>query len=354
MGRLACASFLVLAACPAEGRPQATTGLETATTFPPGTATEADTGGMSMTSNDATSSATSTTPDDSSTTDPPVIFDHPIPDSPNPTMEGCAKIDFVFSVDNSCSTEDDQATLQQAFPQFIQLIRDNVQGQDYHIIVVDSDGDPSWACSAGVAAQCCPDFTPGSYAFDACDLELGGGVREPHGGSASNMDCGMPAGRRYMQGDDANLDSMFSCVAQVGVSGNFAEFPIEGAVRSLENPMGCNDGFLRDDAILVMTVITDDHDGDFAYPGDAENGDPNAWYQRIVAAKNGDEDASVFIALTSNHCMGPPVAPFQQIVTLFGDQGVQGSNCSLPEMLDTFEAAVSTIATTCEDFEPPG
>ena len=85
-----------------------------------------------------------------------------------------------------------------------------------------------------MAEQCCPYFTPGSYAFDTCDLELGAGVREPHGGSASNMDCGMPAGRRYMRGDDANLEDMFACVAQVGVSGNFAEFPIEGAVRSLE------------------------------------------------------------------------------------------------------------------------
>ena len=229
-----------------------------------------------------------------------------------------------------------------------------MQGQDYNIIVVDSDGDPSWACSAGVAVQCCPDFTPGSYAFDTCDLELGAGVREPHGGSASNMDCGMPAGRRYMRGDDANLEDMFACVAQVGVSGNFAEFPIEGAVRSLENPMSCNDGFLRDDAILVMTVITDDHDGDVAYPGDAEMGDPAAWYQRIVAAKGGNEDATVFIALTSNHCIGPPVAPFMGIVTQFGDQGVQGSNCSLPEMLDTFETAVSTISATCDEFIPPG
>jgi hypothetical protein len=240
-----------------------------------------------------------------------------------------------------------------AFPQFIQLIRDNVQGQDYNIIVVDSDGDPSWACiTPGVAPQCCPDFVGGSYPYEACDLELGAGVHAPYGGNASNMDCGMPDDRRYMRGDDANLDNMFACVAQVGTSGNFAEFPVEGAVRALENPMGCNDGFLRDDAILVMTVITDDHDGDFTYPGDAENGDPNAWYQRIVAAKNGNEDATVFIGLTSNHCMAPPVAPFQQIVTLFGDQGVQGSNCSLPEMLDTFETAVATIAATCEEFIP--
>ena len=352
MGRNGLAAIILLCGCPDDGRPAETSGIATSLTTAPGTDSgRPDTDTEASGTSEAT--ATSTTAQGSSTTES-LVFDLPQPDSPGMSQEGCTKIDFVFAVDNSCSTEDDQATLQMAFPQFIQLIRDNVQGQDYNIIVVDSDGDPSWACSAGVAVQCCPDFTPGSYAFDTCDLELGAGVREPHGGSASNMDCGMPAGRRYMRGDDANLEDMFACVAQVGVSGNFAEFPIEGAVRSLENPMSCNDGFLRDDAILVMTVITDDHDGDVAYPGDAEMGDPAAWYQRIVAAKGGNEDATVFIALTSNHCIGPPVAPFMGIVTQFGDQGVQGSNCSLPEMLDTFETAVSTISATCDEFIPPG
>ena len=288
---------------------------------------------------------------DDASDDSPVKFDLEAEDIEVPETTGCDKIDFVFSVDNSCSTEDDQATLQQAFAQFVQLIRDNVQGQDWHIIVVDSDGDPTWACDNG-AASCCTGFAPGSYNFSACDLEMGAGVVSPHGGQASNTDCGIPAGRRYLTGDDEPLDDMFACVAQVGTSGSFSEYPITAAVNALQNPMGCNDGFLRDDAILVMTVITDDHDGDFSYPGDAENGAPNGWYDSIVAAKNGNEDASVFIALTSNHCMGPPVPPFQQIVQLFGDQGVQGSNCSLPEMLDTFEAAVMAIDTTCDGFIP--
>ena len=283
--------------------------------------------------------------------EPPVKFDLVYGDVNLRPTTGCNKIDFVFSIDNSCSTEDDQATLQQAFGDFIQLIRDNVQGQDYHIIVVDSDGDPTWACGSGFGT-CCPDFTPGSYSFTACDLEMGAGVVAPYGGNASNQDCGIPAGRRYLVGDDEPLEDMFACVAQVGTSGSFSEYPVTAAVLALENPLGCNDGFLRNDAILVMTVITDDHDGDFSYPGDAENGDPADWYQRIVDAKNGNEEATVFIGLTSNHCMGPPVPPIANIVPLFGDRGIQGSHCTLAEMHDSFEAAVTAIDTTCDDFIP--
>lgn len=345
---------LGLVACANEERPMGT-GIATNVSLDPSGATEPSTGSATgTTEGQGTATSTSDTTSSGSTTGDDPIFDIPQPDAPDTGQDGCAKIDFVFSIDNSCSTEDDQATLQTVFPQFIQLIRDNVQGQDYHIIVVDSDGDPTWACTMGGAESCCPDFTPGSYTFDTCDVTLGAGVHEPHGGNASNVDCGMPDDRRYMIGDDANLEDLFSCVAQVGTSGSFSEFPFEGAVRALENPMGCNEGFLRDDAILVMTVITDDHDGDFSYPGDAEMGDPNDWYQRIVAAKNGNEDATVMIGLTSYHCIMPPVAPFAQIVELFGDQGIQGSHCTAQEMHDAFETAVSTISTTCDEFMPPG
>lgn len=352
MGRrgLICCLSLLVAGCSSTRQDDTTPFVTSA----PATDTlGGQTTGSAETGSDVTTGGQDTGPDtgDEASDDSPVKFDLEQEDIEVPDAMGCDKIDFVFSVDNSCSTEDDQATLQQAFAQFVQLIRDNVQGQDWHIIVVDSDGDPTWACDNG-AASCCTGFVPGSYAFTACDLEMGAGVISPHGGQASNMDCGVPAGRRYLTGDDEPLDDMFACIAQVGTSGSFSEFPVTAAVNALQNPMGCNDGFLRDDAILVMTVITDDHDGDFSYPGDAENGNPQAWYDSIVAAKNGNEDATVFIGLTSNHCMAPPVPPFQQIVSLFGDQGVQGSNCSLAEMLDTFETAVMAIDTTCDGFIP--
>ena len=356
MGRhgVLCLSFVLLGAGCSSTREDDSTPFITSATDSLGDGSAGNTTGSAGTGPDVTTGGqdgTSATAGDEASDDSPVKFDLEAEDIVAPPTMGCDKIDFVFSVDNSCSTEDDQATLQQAFAQFVQLIRDNVQGQDWHIIVVDSDGDPTWACDNG-AASCCSGFTPGTYNFTACDLELGAGVISPHGGQASNMDCGVPAGRRYLTGDDDPLDDMFACVAQVGTSGSFSEFPVTAAVNALQNPMGCNDGFLRDDAILVITVITDDHDGDFSYPGDAENGDANAWYQSIVDAKNGNEDATVFIGLTSNHCMAPPVPPFAQIVQLFGDQGVQGSNCSLPEMLDTFEVAVSAIDTTCDGFIP--
>ena len=67
----------------------------------------------------------------------------------------------------------------------------------------------------------------------------------------------------------------------------------------------CNVGFLRDDAILVITYLTDDwYDINNAALGntmpDAQKKGPTypqAWYDSIVEAKNGNIDAVVMIGL---------------------------------------------------------
>ena len=67
---------------------------------------------------------------------------------------------------------------------------------------------------------------------------------------------------------------------------------------SLAGPGGCNDGFLRDDALLVVIFITDEDDD----PSDGQGhmgspGDPADWYDALVAAKGGDEEKVVVGAL---------------------------------------------------------
>ena len=46
-------------------------------------------------------------------------------------------------------------------------------------------------------------------------------------------------------------------------------------------PGGCDEGFLRDDAILVVTFISDD-------PNKEDTGLPQDWYNAVVTAKKGN------------------------------------------------------------------
>jgi hypothetical protein len=55
-------------------------------------------------------------------------------------------------------------------------------------------------------------------------------------------------------------------------------------------PGGCNEGFLRPDAILVVTLISDEDD---MY----SEGDPDTWKQALLTAKADDEEAIVMLGL---------------------------------------------------------
>jgi len=280
-------------------------------------------------------------------------------------VEGCQKIDFLFAIDNSGTMYDKQQRLLDAFPGFIDAIRNDVQGQDHHIMVVDSDERPTVGYCEVPA---CPMTFCDGYACQSwdtlglgpCDETLGAGVVEPHGGSASNMDCGFPPERRYLTDTDADLDSKFACAAQVGQSGNGSERPVTAAITALSGaqqaPGACNEGFLRDDALLVLTFISDDPPS--AADDDATIGVAQQWYDALVAAKGGNADAIVVAGLmlyddTSCHAFDVPAPPFIELVDLFGEHGVKASVCEV-DYAAVFAEAVGIIDQACDDFGPGG
>jgi hypothetical protein len=196
-------------------------------------------------------------------------------------------------------------------------------------------------------------------AFDACDKELGAGVVHPAGRFATNARCDPFGGNRYIIADEPDLAGTFSCMATVGVSGDSDETPMDAMVAALAPGInaagGCNDGFLRDDALLVITFISDD-------PWYIDSGDPHSWYQAVLAAKNGDPAGVVVLGLTPNwpgcredHLDGIRGAHWTEFIALWADQGLHGNVCSsAAEYIAFFEAAVSPIVDACEGFEPPG
>ena len=282
--------------------------------------------------------------------------------SGGPTDSGCQKVDFLFIIDNSVSMEGEQSALIQSFPGFIDAIQTTLNAKsDYHVLVADTDDwgrctesncmtgdmDADELCVAAADGYACK--TP----RDACDETIGAGVVHPMGAGASNHVCPVETGRRYLLGTDAELSDTFACMAQVGLAGNPAERPMDSLVAAVSDDLNgaaaCNAGFLRDDAILVVTFITDD-------PHYEDAGTPADWYQAVVAAKGDMADAVVVLGLTPNfpECDvgGMHGEHWSEFIALWGAHGMEGPVCS-DGYTDFFQDAVAIIDSACDEFEPP-
>lgn len=273
---------------------------------------------------------------------------------------GCEKIDFLFIVDNSVSMENEQAQLVAAFPGFISTIEATVNaGSDHHIMVVDTD---EWGrCTT---ANPWTGIDPGSdtcnahinqTVFEECDRTLGAGVVHPAGKFTDNMVCPFPAGRRYLQSGDADTTGTFSCAAKVGVAGHSSERPMDALVAAVQPGIngagGCNEGFLRDDALLVVAFISDD-------PNYEDAGDPQSWFDAVVAAKNGNEKAVAMVGFTPAFPECPPAgmqaingAHWAELVAKFTFH-LHAPVCN-SDYAAVFAEAVQVVDESCEQFEPP-
>lgn len=279
------------------------------------------------------------------------------------STEGCRAVDFLFVIDNSGSMGDNQQALVASFGPFIDAILAAVDaGSDYHIMVTKTDsGWFPFECNVFCAVSC-PDLPAGlcenGSAPTACDDQLGAGVTYPIGGDASNMQCNLAGGQRYIVPGEVDPKSAFSCIAQVGTDGDSDERPMEALTAALSSTMqgsgGCNAGFLRDDAILVVTIITDEEDS-------SSPGNPAGWYQNLLSAKGLDPSAFVVLGLINDTDAPTPVCPdgaqdpvrLREFVNMFPNR-IFGSVCNTSGYGSFFDDAVELIDTTCDNFNPPG
>jgi hypothetical protein len=272
--------------------------------------------------------------------------------------EGCTKVDFLFIIDNSPSMGPEQEALVGSFPGFMEAISTTLNADsDYHIMVTDTDaGD---RCESSCSDSLCTDPVAGDYActadFDTCDHSIGAGKVHPAGEGASNELCAITGGNRYITADEVDLTGTFECIATVGLAGHPSERPMDALVSAVSDPMNaagsCNDGFLRGDAILVVTFISDD-------PNYEDAGVPQDWYDAVVAAKNGDPNAIVMLGMTTawdgcgNNDKPNRGAHWVEFLEMWGDRGLHGSVCET-DFTPFFQQAIDIIDVTCDEFNPP-
>ena len=330
-----------------------------------GSQTTTGTGGTGSTPG-ATTSAAETDPAGSATSaaasEGGVLFDLPPSGGGDSTgaVMGCRNVDFLFVIDNSVSMEDNQAALVGAFPGFMSTIQTTLDpASQFQILVADTDEwgrcntDNPWS-GMDPSDDTCNNYIRNTV-FEECDRVRGAGVNHPAGQHASNAPCNFASGTRFIDSTEPDLGAAFSCAATVGAAGHPSERPMESMVAALSPALasvgGCNEGFLRDDALLVVSFLSDD-------PNKEDEGVAMDWYQAVVDAKGGDPTAVVVLGLTPawEGCRGADAQPhWVEFIELWGDQGLHGDICGgADDYVSFFESAVSTIAEACDNFEPPG
>ena len=250
----------------------------------------------------------------------------------------CTTVDLLFVIDNSNSMLDEQANLIASFDGFIAGIQDNLdEANDYHIGVVTTD-----------------DYV----ANDPECQELGALVTQTFEGS-----CGPFAEGAFITLAD-ELEGSFTCAANVGVDGSNDERPIDAMLTALSPELnaegGCNAGFLRDDALLVVVLITDEDDGVIFGQGSA--GDPGDWFGELVGLK-GFESNVVVLALAGvpppNNCsFNDPLegADVAWRITDFVERfsyGRLGDVCA-DDYAGFFDDSLDIIDMACTNFMPEG
>lgn len=296
----------------------------------------------------------------SSSSDP--TGDDPTGDSSDPTgastttglpPDGCADVDVLFVVDNSGSMVEEQGRLAAAAPAFMSELMSITGTVDPHVMVINVE-PPSHPCDFDCALfQTCnadPDYVCGETEDPAtCDAALGAGV-----GAASSMeDCGFTSGGRFIDGTQPNLDTALNCALGVGTgTGSGTELTMQAMVEALDGPQltrQCNQGFLREDALLLVVFVTDEDDD----PADSL-GNPAEWKVRLVDAKGGVEQNIFVLGLFGDNEFATSLCleeaeysvRLSTFVGLWGSRGTTGSVCA-PDYAPAFDELLGAVSAAC-------
>ncbi len=158
-------------------------------------------------------------------------------------------VDLLFVIDDSGSMAEEQASLATNFYRFANVL-ENVEGglPNVHIGVVSTD----------VGA--------GPYDIPGCRGDGDGGrlqssargnCQPPDGAFISDVALADGSRVRNYSGD---LADTFACIAELGTSGCGFEQPLEAMKRALDGSNPENASFLRDDAVLMVVIISDEDD----------------------------------------------------------------------------------------------
>jgi hypothetical protein len=365
MRALPAAAALLLACSPGDGLDSSFSAANTPPASTPADADESTSSSSSSSSTSSSSSSSSETTGTSTGTSTTTDTTEPQPDFGPPGPPGCrGKIDFLFIIADTVQMAEHQEQLIASFPGFYQTIADEYPDFDAHILVTsagagwgaDKCDDCDW-CSNCTCEAGGPDYPCGmGPQLTECDGPWGSGIVFPAGLGATNHPCELGGGHRYISAATPDPAAAFECVARLGVASGGDSAPVKAMFAALgdgmNSPYGCNAGFLRDDALLVVTLI--DTIGDIW-----SEGWPFTWNWTLTDKKGGDPDAFVLLAIEyDNYLSDSPCKPYNEDnphrLHEFADEvehGVKGSICAA-DYAPYFAEAAALAVEQCELLVP--
>jgi hypothetical protein len=269
----------------------------------------------------------------------------------DPHADECQKMDIVFVVDDSGSMKEEQSNLAANFPKFVSVLdafkTKSGAKLDWRLAVTTTGRDLDYTIATPIG-------------------NLPADEKGDNGAFRDTKSCG--ASQRWVPMTDADASSEFSCLAQVGTGGPSIEMPLYALKLAFNDRVtdGTNAGFLRDDALLAVVILTDEddcsrEDNDFTITSDdcstMENVRPISDYAAMLdtAAHGAGRWATAVIAgdkqCTSSFGDAIEAKRLKQFVSMAGKNGSFSSICS-GDLTTALDAALNTFDAACRNFPP--
>lgn len=157
-------------------------------------------------------------------------------------VQKCNKMDIVFVVDDSGSMSEEQANLATNFPMFATVLQNFVNENGEHIdfrIAVTTTGKDFTTTFTGVPLPPMVEHGPDGAFLNNCGVS-----------------------QRWLDTTTPNLSTALGCRGKVGTGGTSYEMPLLMTKHALGEQVaaGTNAGFLRQDALLGVVMLTDEDD----------------------------------------------------------------------------------------------
>lgn len=256
---------------------------------------------------------------------------------PPPEVEptGCARIDVLFVIDGSGSMTEEQQALRgtngqpPVFAEFTDaLLAELTSVEDFHVGVVSSE-----------------------YGKTALHTHRD----RPEVPESAATDCGLPPGQRWLVGPSPTLAADFECIA--ATRSGTEEVTYLNAAQALGDPV--NAGFLRDDSLVFVVLLTDEDTYDHIYTT------MGAIRAELLAAVGGDLERLVVLAIAGGQgvfempatlCEGVygQAVPGRRIISItrsFRERGLVQDICA-GDLAETFADALGAVVSACEAFAP--
>ena len=233
----------------------------------------------------------------------------------------CKDIDVLMVIDDSGSMSDKKTVLSNA------------------LITVFTTLGPllNPACSLHIGAT-----TTDAYANNPPECQTVGALVQA---DQSGTPCSFVDGHPYATLADFPNPFALTCISQVGSGGSADETPID-ALLSVFNPMlaACNDGFIREDAQLIVVLLTDEEDDDKDAQGHNGSGGPaQSWKTALKNLK--PEADTYFVGILGD---GDPVCAWMPIFGMDPDGDGAEDSPLLRGLVQSYPEEQHLLASICE------